>query len=348
MANISSLPEELLRRVFGYINSSIQLAQCRLVCKKWNPHADTSMFSNTIVLRCREKALLLHALLFAVPAKGKLIRNIYFDEKFDTLWVIKAIFNAISIPNLESLMGTALTPEFCDLLLEITARSPGTFKKLKSLPKYQQDVDQKYLDVLLAFKETLEEIDIDNESKHLNDALMKLVPHPNSFSNLNSLKFAAKFHQLSDVESILNGCMNLKTLELGNLWEGRPMDKTALDAWMVQNVTQVESLEQLVIKHQCRCDVIEYLVYKYPNIQSLNISLNHPGYMYATNMPQFKTNMDRIFRAIEDIPYKKFSFWLPSNANFLQIVDYFTNKDFSFIINKKDSKNFLLVEVGGL
>lgn len=306
------------------------------------------MFGNTIVLKSREKALVLYVLLFNDPAKGKLIKSIYVDKNFDAVWVTRAIFNTASITNLESLMG-ALTPDFCDLLLEINARSPRTFKKLKFLPRYQQDVDQKYTDVLLAFRETLSEIDIYNENKYMSDALIRLVPRLNTFSNLNSLKFDARFRQLSDLESVLNGCIHLKTLELGNLWDNQAMDdKADLDAWMAQNVTQVESLKQLTIRHQCRCDVLEYLGYKYRNIQNLNILLNYPGYMYAEDMPQFTTNMDRIFRAIKDITQKKLKFYLPYNENFPEIVDYFTKKDFSFNIKRKNTAGAFLVEIGGL
>lgn len=42
----------------------------------------------------------------------------------------------------------------------------------------------------------------------------------------------------------------------------------AFDNWL-QNVKQISLLKELTIKGACRCDLVEYLVYKYPNINNV-------------------------------------------------------------------------------
>ncbi|EPB86113.1 hypothetical protein HMPREF1544_07101 [Mucor circinelloides 1006PhL] len=140
MAKISSLPEELLPKIFGYITSNIQLAQCRLVCAKWNKPANSAMFSNTIVFGTNEKVLALHGRLFSDPAKGKLVQHIYFKENFDAFWVAKAILNTAFLPNVNSFQGSVSKPEeFYEMLLSIARESPNALKKLKCVTRIQED-----------------------------------------------------------------------------------------------------------------------------------------------------------------------------------------------------------------
>ncbi|KAL9554765.1 hypothetical protein PS6_003223 [Mucor atramentarius] len=343
MAKISSLPEELLPEIFGYIASNIQLAQCRLVCAKWNQPANSAMFSNTIVFGTNEKVLALHGQLFSDPAKGKLVQHIYFKGKFDAFWMAKAILNTEFLPNVNSFQGSVSKPKkFYEMLLSIAYESPKVLKNLKVLPNYDKGpIAMIYYNVLLGFKETLEEIHINNQGVLMNEALIEFIHNLNTFPNLKSLKFDSTFRQLSELELLLKGCTRLKKLELAD----RDLGRAALDAWMVHNVTPVGSLEQLTIERECPCDLIEYLTYKYPNIKELTISLNFVDFNDA-DTSLFKSSMGRIFRAIEGIETKKFAFWLDVDQNSTQIVSYFLGKGYSLKIEdtQDDDKLFIVIE----
>ncbi|EPB84331.1 hypothetical protein HMPREF1544_08926 [Mucor circinelloides 1006PhL] len=348
MVNILSLPKELFSRIFEHIDSNVQLAQCRLVCSEWNSPANTAMFSNTIVFKTKSKALALYAQLFIDPSKGKLIRHIYFDKDFDCFWMVKAIFDVAHSLNLESLKGESLTTECCTTLLDIIKASPTAFNKVKVMPRYKDAINKAFSDVLRACRYTLSEIDIDNKKIYLNNTIKEFAPTFNTFDNLKTLNYSGSFKQISEIELLLKGCIHLEKMTLGNLIDGEAMEKQNLKVWMETEVNQVESLKGLTINHQCRCDVMEYLTYKYPNLKNINILVNHFDLMYADNMAEFKGNMDRILQSIESIPSKVMTFWLPLNQNLYQIIDYFIKKGYHFNIKNTQECNYLYVKIEGL
>lgn len=130
--------------------------------------------------------------------------------------------------------------------------------------------------------------------------------------------------------------------------DGEAMEKHDLAAWMQTEVKQVNSVEELSLEHQFRCDVVEYLVYKYPNLKEIQLFTHRTNTLYAQDMAKFKNNMDRIFQSIEGIPNKKMTFWLHINSNFYQIVDYFIKKGCHLSINKNQEPSYILIEVEGL
>ncbi|KAL9543312.1 hypothetical protein MBANPS3_008166 [Mucor bainieri] len=345
MATISSLPEEVLRQLFSYIDSNLQLAQCRLVCSKWNDPANTAMFSNTIVFTTKEKAMTLYVQLFNRPSRGKLIQYIYFKKGFDTFWIVKAIFDAAPLPNLiqigeESLLAT----ELYTTLLDIIKNSPKAFSKLKALPPCEDTVTQDYCDVLRACRKTLSAIEIKNASVYLNDTMKALALELDTFDRLKSLTYWGRFQQIPDIELLLNGCIHLTKLALGLIMDGDVMEKQQLEVWMTTEVKKVKSLTQLIIYGQCRCDVLEYLLYKYPNIQTIKIWPN----FYYHNIAKFKGNMDRVLQAIEGIPNKYMLFWLHKDAKLFEIAEFFLQKGYQFHIKKTQQSQCLQVEIKGL
>ncbi|GAN01809.1 hypothetical protein MAM1_0012c01244 [Mucor ambiguus] len=348
MVEIALLPEELLSRIFGYIDSNVQLAQCRLVCSKWSYPANTAMFSNTIVFTTKEKLMALHAQLFNDPSRGKLIRHIYFRKDFDTFWMVKTVFNAAPLLNLETFEGEPSTTEFYNTMLDIIKDSPTTFNKLESLPEYKDTVTQAYCDVLRACRHTLSVIKFNNINYSLDGTMMEFALELCTFDRLENLTHWGFFQQISDIELLLRGCIHVKKVNLGARIDGDPIEKQQLEMWMHANVKQVESLTQLDIRCQCRCDVMEYLAYKYPNIQCINIYLYYYDCIFANNMEKFKRNMDRILQAIKGIPNKEMTFWLPKNVNFFETAEFFTQKGYQFTVKRTKSSSCLLVEIEGL
>ncbi|KAL9540728.1 hypothetical protein PS6_010623 [Mucor atramentarius] len=342
MVKISSLPEELLPEIFGYITSNIQLARCRLVCAKWNQPAHSAMFSNTIVFGTNEKVLALHGQLFSDPAKGKLVQHIYFKENFDAFWMAKAILNTAFLPNVNSFQGFVSKPEeFYEMLLSIARESPNVLKKLKVLPSYKGHIDITY------YSDTLAEIHINNPGAVMNEATIEFRRNLNIFPNLKSLKLDASFRNLSELELFLKGCTRLKKLELGNTLPVPTLSSITSDAWMVHNVTPVGSLEQLTIERECRPELMEYLTYKYPNIKELTISLSYNS-LDIRDVTVFTCSMDRILRAIKGIETKEFEFWLQFEYYGTQVVNYFLEKGYSLKIEDTQDDDRLFIVMEGL
>ncbi|KAF1805453.1 hypothetical protein FB192DRAFT_1362940 [Mucor lusitanicus] len=193
MTTISSLPEEVLEEIFRFIESNVQPAQCRLVCSKWRHPADSAMFSNTIVLKTKEKAMTLYAQLFSNPSKGESIRHLYIDKSFDSFWMLKTIFGIDAMPNLESFEGEFSSEAFYDTFLDVIKDAPTKFNKLKALPLYQGTVTQEYCDALCACSSTLAEIRIDNEEMYLNDTMKAFAFKLESFGNLETSVMGGNF-----------------------------------------------------------------------------------------------------------------------------------------------------------
>ncbi|KAL7313064.1 hypothetical protein PS15m_006853 [Mucor circinelloides] len=258
------------------------------------------------------------------------------------------MFDVAHSLNLESLEGESLTTECCNTLLDIIKASPTAFNNVKALPRYEDAINQAFCDVLRACRYTLSEIDIDNKNNFLNNIIKEFAPTFNTFDNLKTLKYWGSFKQISEIELLLKGCIHLEKMTLGNLIDGEAMEKQNLKVWMETEVNQVESLKELTINCQCRCDVMEYLTYKYPNLKNINIYTNYSQHIYADNMVKFKGNMDRILQSIESIPSKVMTFWLPLNQNLYQIIDYFIKKGYHFNVEKTVGPNSLFVKIEGL
>lgn len=307
MVNILALPEEILSKIFGYIDSNVQLAQCRLVCLKWSHPANSALFSNTIIFKTKEKALALYGQLFNDPSKGCLIRYIHFEKTFDAFWMVKAIFNTASIANVERFSGITTTPDFYTWILDFTKGTTSAFPKLKQLPKYNKALGKAYYDALLKFRSTITTIDIGQNLEYLNDTTKNLIQQLGTFENLTTLKYNGRFRQLSEMELLLKGCNHLRSLMLRAFLDDQAMDKATLDAWMTQNaVAQVESLEKLIITGHGECNLAEYLTYKYPNITDITFYIDYYSTLYADNIVNFENNMDRLLQTISRSPKKKF------------------------------------------
>ncbi|KAL9551679.1 hypothetical protein MBANPS3_004154 [Mucor bainieri] len=308
MANILSLPQELLLKIFKYIDSNLQLAQCRLVCSRWSEPANTTMFSNTIVLSTKEMTLALYGQLFSDPAKGRLMHNIYFKKEFSAFWIFKAMFNAAPLPNIETLDGSHVQPDFYNTLHGIIQENPAALNKLRVLPRYNEIINQTYCDVLLGVRNTLSALHINNRDEYINGTMRTFAPQLNAFGNLTALHYEGKFGRLSDVDAILKECIHLKTLTLNTVLDGPTQDKTIVGEWLTQEVTQVASLVELSLERQYCCDLVEYLSYKYPNLTNITLYSGYATFVSADELTLFTGYMDRILQAIEGIPHKKLSF----------------------------------------
>jgi len=172
-----------------------------LVCTKWNQPAKTALFSNTIVYGTKEKALDLHGQLLIDPSKGKLIELVYFKEDFYTFWVVEDVFNTNFLPNASSFEGSVSRPlEFHEILLKIDCDSSNVLKKLEVLPMYYGHPNQRYFDVLLAFRETSSEITISHYYSFLNRTTKEFADDLNTFTNLKSIELYTAFRELLELE----------------------------------------------------------------------------------------------------------------------------------------------------
>ncbi|KAL9539024.1 hypothetical protein MBANPS3_010520 [Mucor bainieri] len=309
----------------------------QLVCKQWATLADTAMFSNTIVLKNLDQALSLHTQLYNKPRMRSLVQYLYFKRGFDAFWVIEAMFNETLVPHIISIKGESIPWKFYDILLNVAQRSPALFKNMAALPKYDSRwyMYKVYHQLLLAFKETLSEIDLSAiDASRYFDLMRSYIPDFKLFTSLRTLKFNRFFDQLSDIELLLQDFVHLETLELGNEVGGSTMDKPAMDVWMEQRVTKVETLQKLVLSGHNRCDIVEHLTFKYPNVKDLVIHFDYrnPTGFDNTTMTTNFLSMDRILVAIKHISNKAISFSVSDSHRFSQMIEYLIQKGYTTLI----------------
>lgn len=161
-----SLPLELWIATFAQIDSLKDLIQCRLVCKAWDPLAETAMFSQTPLHfpERRSAAVKLHYHLARKPFLGLYIRevlmkcSVWADFKF-TDPLIVALCRLVFTPEIEKLGGEPLGGDFYKLLLKIINDSPQKFSHFKAIAACYNE-NMPYSQVLFKVKDTLEFVDL--------------------------------------------------------------------------------------------------------------------------------------------------------------------------------------------
>lgn len=86
---------------------------------------------------------------------------------------------------------------------------------------YYGHPNQRYFDVLLAFKETLSEFTISHYYLFLNRTTKEFAHDLNTFTNLKSVKLYTAFREFLELELLLKECTRLKRLELADVWTAK-------------------------------------------------------------------------------------------------------------------------------
>ncbi|KAL9540037.1 hypothetical protein MBANPS3_009913 [Mucor bainieri] len=273
MVNFNSLPYEIQRLIFQQVDTTRQLGQCRLVCKSWDTHAECAMFSRTLHIT-EHNTTSIYNHLWRNPELANRIKEISLDCRFTIATAhllqlaMRPSIERIVTPNFEK--PKAL---FYETMADIIQQSEVKFQRLKGLPWPSSSTDTHYKTLLL-LKESLEELHLyrlDNRIYH------KISTQLQEFKNLSKLSIYCTFDDLDHVESVFRGAPHLKELTLGNcsFREDTNWSKQYTLDWMKQHVEI--SQNALTLKATPKSDhnlnLMEYLLFKYPNITHFHCNL---------------------------------------------------------------------------
>ncbi|KAI8641475.1 hypothetical protein BD408DRAFT_433266 [Parasitella parasitica] len=327
MTNISSLPDELLINIFNQISNMSHTATCRLVCKSWNSLVERAMLGRPITIRSEMGILQLYTLLTKTPSKQNLMRHLNFESTdAEISMLLRELVPLIFKPNIESLTGTMVGAKFFTLLNCIIDKSSAKFEKLKKIT-VSSIQDRAYSKFLLHFTDSLETLTIDAGE----------CPE-----EINWTLFGGIHDTLQNMHSILTHCNHIKTLTVNTHGWDVTGDIEDMLVWSKFAVKKQHGLHTLIVRSQCPAEMLEYLLYKYTNIETIAIDVDLYSDMYLEN------NMNRIASAIERIPHKELYLTVPKEINFRKVIKYLKNNDYNILIHEVRGNNAVCVKIEGL
>ncbi|CAO0793507.1 unnamed protein product [Mucor circinelloides] len=281
------LPTEVLVIIFKELDSAEALGECRLVCRAWSDPAETVMFSKPLVVYREVKALKVIHHLEKNPAKGRCIRNLAITD-YEDQQVMKTLLRLTFTPGIEKLTGKVVLDIFSSstrlsviyaTMVEIAEKSSIKFDRLKIIPETYM-LNDVYGKALLTFKETLETV-------HLrlfnHDDTQNVLHRLGEFKKLEVLRVEeGDFGSVEQLDAVLKGCHHLKDLYLNievldqTEARGIPANSNRIPAnsdsmWEELQVQKVPSLKTITYASPGYPLVIEYLLYKYPNLEEFNL-----------------------------------------------------------------------------
>jgi hypothetical protein len=276
----SCLPPKLLTKLFGYIDSKAQLAECRAVCKNWYYQADATLLGQHIILDNVDDVLKLYKFLNGDPARGSLAKHLTLLRPFFHGILLSQLVYLVFTPTLEKLEGRL---EGCgsDVLLEINTKAlndASDFDKLTVLPM-PQDFMLMYFNTLVKFKQSLQSMALHLTELHHILEQQYIVEHLAGFEALVVLDLKIKINDATDVEQVLQHFSHLEQLVIElNADCTFIMSEKQLSVWTASSVTVVESFKILQLRGCFFGDVFEYLCYKYPKVKTIKLNISE----YAT------------------------------------------------------------------
>ncbi|KAL9536962.1 hypothetical protein MBANPS3_012211 [Mucor bainieri] len=274
MASINTLPQELLFALLNCIDSVAHLAQCRLVSKAWNEPATRAMLGKKITIKSDKDAFKLYRHLFRDSSKLSLVKHLHFELSGNDLpFIIEELLQSTFTPSIQRLTGSVKADKFFTTLFDIAGPLPSRFDQLEELPTYtgasQAIFDQRLLKFASIHKKfTLTIVRTTTSTVVWSDEFHK-------FQHLTTFTLKGIPHGMLNIELVIKRCHHLKTLNLQDIdYGGQTMTRMTTEevtSWATSNVCKEKTLETLNIKALCRPELIEYLVFKYPNVANITI-----------------------------------------------------------------------------
>ncbi|KAI8643325.1 hypothetical protein BD408DRAFT_431541 [Parasitella parasitica] len=214
------------------------------------------------------------------PQLAQFINKIYLSYMDDlNLPLQKLVLDLALTPNIKYFQGK-MSQTLFNHFLGITQHKSSKFDRLQALPKLYT-TNNKYFDAMLHFKDSLRELSVSFLPFEISGSSQSIVTRLDEFKSLNKLALDLYGLACSDngstnfmeLENILNKCKHLEILEFtwGSTVECS-MEKAEFKKWLSSKVKQVSSLRIFKVGKLEDPHMIEYLVYKYPNVSKATIT----------------------------------------------------------------------------
>ncbi|KAF1796462.1 hypothetical protein V8B55DRAFT_1409073 [Mucor lusitanicus] len=187
----SHLLPELWFIVFKHVQSIKTVAECRLVCKTWNPLAESAMVGKSLSLNSEERIVKFCNRLQENPPLRYYIRSLSFGfSPYMSELFTKDFFKLVMNPNIVSLDGWFDETDLNNLFNAVK-ESGEQYKKLESLisrqPWQNIRMGDIYLSVQLYFKTSLKDLCLSLLDTPHTPIYQTVVDHLDQFINLKSL-----------------------------------------------------------------------------------------------------------------------------------------------------------------
>ncbi|KAL9538940.1 hypothetical protein MBANPS3_010578 [Mucor bainieri] len=348
MSKTAALPDELLLNIFNYIDS------CRITCKSWNNPAAEAMFGKKIPINTELGAIKLYRHLFRDPSKIPLIKHMDFTLDSDDLPIIfEELLRLAFTPSIQQVTGSVKAVGFFTTIFDIIGASKLEFEDLSNLPIYSgksSNSNDISIKKLFAIKNHCSSLMIPVPRERTASNNWRLLLALDQFKALISLDLQGNADGLKDLEEVSKGCPRLTILKFTNFElcapTQRELTKVEIDAWNAANVTKQESVRTIEINSTYRPEMIEYLVYKYPNIKSIEIK----GTVWSSNRDASLNNgsVARVLDAIQHIKSTNVTVLLPVATKMKDAVRFSKSRDedIEFDIEELENREQLLLRIG--
>ncbi|KAL9553816.1 hypothetical protein MBANPS3_003108 [Mucor bainieri] len=275
-----NLPAEIMQAILSFVDDVQDLAECRLVCKTWDPIAEKLMFSKKIFLVSAAKVSQLLQHLKKNPSFAKLVEYVVLDFQDETtpndlyLQALSAIFT----PSLRVLDGYMPISNIYKGMLFIAKKSSQQFNKLEIIPQGQHMATDSndYKEACLLFKKSLKVVSITITDENMPD--WRFINQLAAFDNLAHLILSNGMPNLNTIRRILDNCKQIETLKLSWVDAQNPrLTKTEIQDWFRINdkpKKQKKPLKFLGVSNCFSPVFVEYLMLKFQHIQTAEIDMN--------------------------------------------------------------------------
>ncbi|KAL9551195.1 hypothetical protein MBANPS3_004371 [Mucor bainieri] len=270
-AGFDSFTTEIYLNILHYTKSCSQLAQWRLVCKTLDPYAEKIMFSQRLCFTSITQMKKFYQHLIQKPSLAQCIPALHlgslFKQDADTLF-LKSFLQLTITPKMTSITGKFNPAAMATLSSTVQKGNAGigAITRLPTEYNYSEgyietfrSYSRQYVFMLIKLGYCTKSLDVEiNPESGLLFLLAKSLP---KFPKLAHFKvtFNKCYEYAEDLERLLGQCQHLKTLEF----------KQSRYANVGGFIAKEEWREWLVESP----DVMEYLVYKYPNMEHLELDV---------------------------------------------------------------------------
>ncbi|KAL0135185.1 hypothetical protein V8B55DRAFT_1370793 [Mucor lusitanicus] len=274
-----TLPSELWMNVFSCVLTVKELAQCRLVCRTWDPIAERAMFNRQLVIK--DGRQFADRLCYHLQRKSALIRLIKHidvnpNEYYEEVSLDRRLLKMIITPDLETISGAGISEADAQFFMDLFLSSGRNFNKIKAIPICHGS-EGVFSRLQYVLRGSLETLSVSISSGEPNEFILR---HLYEFQKLKSFNLHW-FGQTMAIKELENTLQKVQTAH--DLWLNAGsvvMDfrnDAQREAWLhssVQRNTRVDTL-RTIVPHQPQdaAFYMKYLTQKYPNLADVSISL---------------------------------------------------------------------------
>ncbi|KAL9541484.1 hypothetical protein MBANPS3_009103 [Mucor bainieri] len=224
------------------------------------------------------------------PEKSQLIKHLTLKLRNQPVDFLARLIPLVVTRNMETLNGSVENTHFFKILLVQACGDEGSkkFANLTTIPSawsYSNIYDR----LLHKLRYSLKDITLNFRGIYYDPvSKWQTLSRLNKMAQLQTLTFNSYVHDIKTAESILRNCGHLEQLTIRMVFQDLFRGETDINQWITNNTQQHNTLKALRIRIDRTFNpyFIDYLMYKYPDIESILVektNINEPWGTYWVN-----------------------------------------------------------------